>query len=214
MEIIPAILTDSEEELVRLAHMLERAGVKRAHLDIIDGTLVPGRTVEGYDELRRLASTLEWDIHLMVAAPGDHIAKYEGIAPVKRFIVHVEASGDLERAASACTASGREFWAAINPDTALGALTGLSCHLDGALFMTVVPGAQGRPFRADALDKLKLLKAQDPHLPLMVDGGINPETAPQCVVAGATHLVSGSYVVRNTDPASALAALRDAVNRV
>ena len=55
-EIIPAILTDDPEELVRLVHVFERMGVERAHLDICDGIFVPTHTITGYEELRRLAA--------------------------------------------------------------------------------------------------------------------------------------------------------------
>jgi ribulose-phosphate 3-epimerase len=211
-EIIPAILTDSEEELVRLVHILERAGVKRAHLDILDGTLFgDAKTVEGYDELSRLASKLEWDVHLMVANPAAHIARYGGVTSVKRFIAHVEATGDIERVAQQCADSGHEFWAALNPDTPLGKLTGLSCHLDGALCMTVHAGAQGRPFIPAVLEGIIKLKASGYQLPIMVDGGVTPDTAPQCVAAGASVLVAGSFVVRSPDPAAALKALEESV---
>ncbi len=209
-EIIPAILTDDPTELERLLKVLKAAGATRVHLDIIDDTLVSGRTILGHAELTGQELGLKLDVHLMVARPGEHIPNWDGVHDVERFIVHVEAEVDLERLSLECIKRNRQFWVAINPDTPLGKLTGLSCHLDGAMFMTVVPGAQGRPLRADVLEKIKLLKAER-ELAIMVDGGINPTTAPQCVAAGASHLVAGSFVVKSPDPAEALQQLRGSI---
>jgi ribulose-phosphate 3-epimerase len=210
-EIIPAILTDSEEELVRLVHIFERAGVTRAHLDICDGQFVPTRTVNGYDQLRRLSSKIKWDVHLMVQDPEHHIDHWWKSGLADRFIVHVEATEMMPTLADHCHGHGNQFWAAINPDTPLGKLTGQECAIDGATFMTVVPGAQGRPFRADVLEKIKLFKAERPEVPVMVDGGITPDTASQCAAAGASILVSGSFVIKSPDTAAALEELRTSV---
>jgi ribulose-phosphate 3-epimerase len=176
----------------------------------MDGTLVPGRTVAGHAELAGRDLGLTLDIHLMVSKPGEHLSHWGGVHGVERIIAHVEADDDIERVAGECVKRDLRFWAAINPDTPLGKLTGLSCHLDGAMFMTVEPGAQGRPFRGDVPEKMKLLRAER-RLPLMVDGGITPATAPLCAAAGATHLVAGSFVVKSADPAAALAELRAVV---
>lgn len=209
-EIIPAILTDDPAELERLLQALKAAGATRVHLDIMDDTLVPGRTITGYEQLAGRDLGVKLDVHLMVSRPGEQVPHWDGVHDVERFMVHVESEGDLEHVSLECAKRDRQFWAAINPDTPLAKLTGLSCHLDGAMFMTVVPGVQGRPFRADVLESIKLLKAER-DLPVMVDGGINPTTASQCVAAGAMHLVSGSFVVTSSDPAKALADLRAAV---
>jgi ribulose-phosphate 3-epimerase len=209
-EIIPAILTDDPAELERLLKALKAAGATRVHLDIMDDTLVSGRTIVGHAELTGQNLGLKLDVHLMVARPDEHIPHWDGVHDVERFIMHVEAEGDLEHLSAECVKRDRQFWVAINPDTPLGKLTGLSCHLDGAMFMTVVPGAQGRPFRADVLEKIQLLKAER-ELAVMVDGGITPTTAPQCVAAGASHLVAGSFVIKSSDPAAALKALVDSV---
>ncbi len=207
IEVIPAILTNDPAELERLLKALKAAGATRVHLDIMDDTLVPGRTVSGWEELAGKNLGVKLDVHLMVHEPEKHLPHWDDVHDTDRFIAHVEAEGDIERFASECAKRDRQFWAAINPDTALGALTGLSCHLDGAMFMTVVPGAQGRPFRDDVLEKIKLLKVER-DLAVMVDGGINPTTAPQCVAAGASHLVAGSFVIKSSDPTEALVALR------
>ncbi len=182
IEIIPAILTDSEEELVRLVHLLERAGVTRVHLDICDGQFVPTRTINGYDELRRLASSLKWDVHLMVQHPNEEVSHWQGIA-IDRFIVHVE-TGQLPP----------DAWAAVNPETSL---EHIPTNAPGVTFMTVHPGQQGQPFLPDVLEKMRAFHVAHPGVPLMADGGMTPTTASQCVAAGASILVSGSYLLKS-----------------
>ena len=210
IEIVPAILTDSEEEFVRLVHMLERAGVTRVHLDICDGQFVPAHTINGYDQLRRLPSSIRWDVHLMVKDPEHYVDHWHDL-PADHFIVHVEATEMMDTLATHCHGHGQKLWAAINPETALGTLTGLQCELDGAMFMTVHPGQQGNPFVPEVLEKIRSFKAERPDLPVMVDGGITPTTAPQCVAVGASILVSGSYVTKSLDPAKALQELSASV---
>ena len=209
-EIIPAILTDNEEEFVRLVHMLERAGVTRVHLDICDGQFVSSRTVNGYDQLRRLPSSMRWDVHLMVKDPEHYVDHWHDL-PADRFIVHVEATDMMETLATHCHGHGQELWAAINPETALGVLTGLQCELDGTTFMTVHPGQQGASFTPEVLKKIKLFKAERPDLPVMVDGGITPTTAPSCVAAGASVLVSGSFIIKSGNIEDALRQLQASV---
>lgn len=211
-DIIPAILTSDEEELVRIVHILERAGVQRAHLDICDGVFVPTRTITGYEQLHRLTSTLKWDIHLMVQDPERMVDHWWHCQCADRFIVHMEATDMFGDLAAHAHSHDNQLWAAINPDTSperLDEATGA----DGVMFMTVVPGAQHRPFEVSALERISVYHAAHAGTPIMVDGGVTPITAPQCVAAGASILVSGSHIVRSPDTAAALAELRRSIGK-
>lgn len=210
IEIIPAILTDKEEEFIRLVRVLEAAGVTRVHLDIGDGEFVSTKTISGHEELRRLQTSLKFDVHLMVKDPEHYCDHWHGTS-ADRFIVHVESTDMMATLAEHCQSHGHQLWAAKNPETPLGVLTGLQCHLDGAMFMTIHPGQQGNPFIPEVLEQIKLFTSERPDIPVMVDGGITPTTAGQCIAAGARALVSGSYVVKSEDVARAIEDLRAAV---
>jgi ribulose-phosphate 3-epimerase len=203
-QFIPAILTDSADELVRLVHILERAGVERAHLDICDGIFVPTRTISGYDELRRICATLKWDVHLMIKDPEHFVDHWHSVQCADRFIVHVEATRMMDELIEHCHGHAHELWAAINPTTPLEQLTGQKTLPDGALFMTVEPGAQGRAFVPEVLSRIRAFHEHSPAMPIMVDGGITPATAHHCAAAGANVLVSGSYIIKSPDPVRAL----------
>lgn len=204
IEIVPAILTDREEEFVRLVHALHDAGVRRIHLDIADGIFVPTTTIGGYEELRRLnMPDMAFDVHLMVADAEHQCESWRGTS-ASRMIVHVEAVKDFATLAEHAHGCHKELGAAINPETPLDQLEAVAHDADFAHFMTVHPGAQGRTFVPEMPDRIRLFHANHPHMTLMVDGGITPATAPLCAAAGANVLVSGSYIVGAPDMPAAL----------
>jgi len=206
IEIVPAILTHDPEEFVRLVHIFERAGVRRVHLDIADGVFVPIRTITGHEEIRRLETPVEFDVHLMVADPVAACEPWRGTR-ARRMIVHVETTEDFSTLAEHAHGCQKELGAAINPETPLEKLDAVNGTADFVQFMTVHPGEQGRAFLPEVPERIRLYHANHPHQTVMVDGGITPDTAPLCAAAGAGVLVSGSYVVRSPDPAAALKAL-------
>ncbi|MCC6934774.1 MAG: hypothetical protein IT406_03765 [Candidatus Yanofskybacteria bacterium] len=207
VDIIPAILTESETELIRLVRIFERAGVSRVHLDVCDGVFVPTRTIKGYEELARLETSVKFDVHLMVARPELACANWCASVRADRFFVHVEAVQDFAILAGHAHECGKTLGAAINPETPLARLDAVVGHTNIIQFMTVHPGQQGRTFVPEALERMRQFHATHPDIVLSADGGVTPQTAPSCVAAGASLLVSGSYIVRAADPARALAEL-------
>ena len=210
IDIIPAIMTESDEEFVRQVHILERAGVKRVHLDVADGVFVRMRTILGHEQLRRMNTNLIFDVHLMVAHPEKQCSLWCTIPSAERFIVHVEATSAFAAIREHSRQQGKELVAAINPETALEKLEAIAANITMAQFMTVHPGAQGRSFVPEVLDRITEFHGAHPQMPIMVDGGITPHTIKGCVAAGATHIVSGSYVMRASDQARALSELHAA----
>ena len=71
------------------------------------------------------------------------------------------------------------------------------------LVMSVEPGFGGQKFMPAALDKIKAIKAecerQGLNIDIEVDGGINAETAPLAVAAGANVLVAGNFLFSADD---------------
>jgi ribulose-phosphate 3-epimerase len=211
IEIIPAIMTESDEEFVRLVHILERAGVKRVHLDVADGIFVPRRTIKGYEQLRRMTTDLVFDIHLMVSEPEQQCAAWCDIPHASRFLVHVESTKKFHDIHGHAREHGKELGASINPETNHKRLEDVLDDVDLVQFMSVHPGGQGRAFVPEVLDRVTEFHAAHPKVPIMIDGGVTPLTAASCVHAGATHLVAGSFVMRAFDAARALRELEAAV---
>ena len=103
---------------------------------------------------------------------------------------------------------------ALNPATPLSAIEWLLTDLDFVLVMSVNPGFGGQEFISFAVEKIKVLKTmiQDRGLAvrIQVDGGINPQTAPLVVAAGAEILVAGSAVFGKESYSEAIKALKEA----
>ena len=91
----------------------------------------------------------------------------------------------------------------IKPCTEPEAIFDLLDLCDMVLVMSVEPGFGGQKFMPQALEKLSKLKAEIDrrglNIDLEVDGGINAETAPLAVKAGANVLVAGSYIFSAED---------------
>jgi len=212
-EIVPAVLTEDPTEFEHILSAFKEAGASRVHIDVIDGSFVSGRTVLGYRELSGRDLGMKLDVHLMVDRPDEHLVGWDRVPNISRVIAHVEAHGDPNLIAADCAKQRREWWGAINPDSPIDWLStsGFADCMKGVMFMTVEPGAQGRPFRDDVLQRITAWKESHATMPIMVDGGITPQTAPGCFLAGASVFAVGSYAVKAPDPSQALRAVSDAI---
>jgi len=78
--------------------------------------------------------------------------------------------------------------------------------------MSVNPGFGGQSFIPNTVDKVRrlrqLLDSKGLSVDIEVDGGINPQTAPQVIDAGANVLVAGTAVFEAQDYRAAIAAIR------
>ncbi|MFI5291483.1 MAG: ribulose-phosphate 3-epimerase, partial [Candidatus Limnocylindrales bacterium] len=118
--IAASILTADFGNLQRVVRALEKAGVDRLHLDVMDGHFVPALTF-GPDvaaAVRRL-TRLPIDLHLMIDAPSRFVPAFlDGGADSVTF--HVEAPEPAERRRAALEAirdAGRMAGLAMSPGT-------------------------------------------------------------------------------------------------
>ena len=101
----------------------------------------------------------------------------------------------------------------INPETPVESLFPYLDEIDEALVMTVHPGYGGQKFIGDCMPKVSELRRLRPDLDIMVDGGINGETALVAAKAGANQFVAGSYLFKQADMKAAVEAMRSGVSR-
>src|SRR3546814_7350878 len=84
----------------------------------------------------------------------------------------------------------------LNPGTPADTIDAVIGDVDLILCMSVNPGFGGQSFIPSALDKIQALRRKiddsGRSIDLEVDGGINAETAPKAIAAGADVLVAGS----------------------
>jgi ribulose-phosphate 3-epimerase len=148
----------------------------------------------------------------MITDPGEYLEPFAR-AGAQGVTVHAEL-GDLEHVIAETRALGMRIGLAANPDTPFEALDRYLDAVDLVLCMTVFPGFGGQAFMPEVLPKIRAVReAIDERglaCELEVDGGIDAETTPLVVEAGATILVAGSAIFGASDPLKAIAVLRDA----
>jgi len=201
IHIAPSILAADFSRLGEQVAEVERAGVTRLHVDVMDGHFVPNLSmgpvvVEGL----RPKTKLFIEVHLMVEDP----AKFAGAFIAKGadlVTVHHEVLTDARPLLAEIKKSGKKAGLAINPDCPVEAFTPYLPLLDLALCMTVFPGFGGQPFIPASPERIRqlrqLIEKHNPACDLEVDGGIDAKTAPLALGAGANVLVVGTGIFRH-----------------
>jgi ribulose-phosphate 3-epimerase len=215
VRVAPSILSADFGRLREQVGVVLDAGARVIHVDVMDGHFVPPITlgpvvVEGLAEQAREGGAM-LDLHLMIERPERHVADFVK-AGADSITFHAEATPHIAYTASLIRESGACVGVAINPGTLVGALSEIAGEIDLALCMTVNPGWGGQAFIARSLDKLPRMRAiVGDGVALQVDGGIAPDTAPQCLRAGANVFVAGSAIFGTDDPAEAYRAIAASV---
>ncbi|MDR2515070.1 MAG: ribulose-phosphate 3-epimerase [Christensenellaceae bacterium] len=187
------------------------AGVKRIHMDVMDGLFVPNLSfgqafVKALHEAEPGAAQ---DVHLMVENPARYLSEFAE-AGASFITVHQEATPHLQRALAQIRALGKKAGLALNPSTSLEGLKYLLDDIDLLLLMTVNPGFGGQKLIPAMLRKVADARELIGSRPidLQVDGGVSTETAGALIRAGANWLVAGSAAFGAPDMAQALASMR------
>ena len=202
--IVPSILSADFSRLGQQVRDAEEAGAARIQVDIMDGHFVPNISVGPLviESIRPLLR-IPIEAHLMIERPELYIPQFAQ-AGADYIIVHVETARHLHRAVQQIRAVGVHPGVTLNPATPLVMLEEILEYVDMVLVMTVNPGFGGQEFIDSMLPKIsKLREMMDQRgmteCDIEVDGGINTETAPLVVRAGANLLVAGSAVYNDKE---------------
>ena len=114
------------------------------------------------------------------------------VKPVERVIVHLEAARDVPYLIQKCRTAGIQIGLAIRPGTPAESLAPWFGRVDLLQVLAVPPGPSGQKMSAEALGKVADLRRGCSRCRIEIDGGVNRETAPAAVAAGADILVVGS----------------------
>jgi ribulose-phosphate 3-epimerase len=205
--VAPSILSADFARLGDQIALVMDAGARVIHVDVMDGHFVPPITI-GPLVLEAIAGQVHdaggiADVHLMIERPERHVDEFAK-AGADSITVHYEATPHVHYALSKVRDAGCRASLAINLSTPPDVVAELVDELDMVLCMTINPGWGGQKLVPASYGKLERLRGFLPeHVPIEVDGGIDPDTAPRCAGAGARVFVAGSYVFGADDPAAA-----------
>ena len=199
----PSILAADFKTLADQIQQVEKAGANRIHIDAMDGQFVPNLSF-GIPVIQsiRSATRLPFESHLMINN-ADNLLDAFIKAGSDSIIVHQENNHHLQRLIQRIRDAGKKAGVAINPATPVSTLENILPELDVVLIMTVNPGFGGQKFLPQTLSKIRTVAAMIKNMHLQteieVDGGIDAQSAPLVVDAGANVLVAGSAIFGDKD---------------
>ena len=198
IKISPSILSADFSILGDEIKSLEQAGADLIHIDVMDGHFVPNITMgPPIIKMVRKFTKLPFDVHLMIS-PVEKYIKAFADAGSDIITIHPEATDNLKRAVGTIKSFGKKAGVSLNPKTPISALMDVINDIDLILIMSVNPGFAGQSFMSEVLPKVtelrKMINDKKLKIDIEIDGGINFETAPLAVKAGANILVSGTTI--------------------
>lgn len=194
IDIIPGIFVSTWEELERKVAMVVPY-VEWVQIEISDGTLVPSVTLLKFDQLAKLDQCPSLEAHLMVADPVKYIRPLAD-SGFKRLIAHIECQ-DPRHFLDQAKYESIEACLAIDSPTDFEQLEPFLGDVDGVLVMTAEAGETGRMFQPETVEKIRLIRQHFVDLPIEAEGGIHNVTAKIVREAGATRLVSTSFIFKD-----------------
>ena len=212
LKIAPSLLAANFSNLQADMDMINRSEADWLHLDIMDGVFVPNISF-GFPVLKHVAKLCHkpLDVHLMIVSPEKFIPEVKALGAYM-MNVHYEACPHLHRVIQQIKEAGMKAGVTLNPATPVALLADIIRDVDMVLLMSVNPGFGGQEFIPHTLEKVRELRAlierTGSSALIEVDGGVNDETAPQLLEAGADVLVAGSYVFKSSTPEDTIHALK------
>ena len=218
VKLAPSILAADFARLGEQVAEAEQAGADRIHVDVMDGHFVPNLSMGApiVQSLRGVTS-LPLEIHLMISNPDAFVDEFVE-AGSDSFLVHWEGNANLHRTVQRIKALGKRAGVVINPATPAAVLEEILRDVEQVLIMTVNPGFGHQHFLPTTLPKIRrvrqMIEQIKPECDLEVDGGIDAETAPLAVAAGANVLVAGTAIFGESETvAAAMDRLRAGITR-
>jgi ribulose-phosphate 3-epimerase len=200
------ILTADMMNLSSQLELIESAGVRLLHFDIMDGRFWPKITV-GPSFVRGIKTTMLKDVHLLVEQPENHIEDFvEAGADMITFAV--ESCGDIARTLRRISqmknanepARGILRGVSLNPSTPVDVICPVIDDVDIVLLLAVSPDASGQNFISQLPDKMTELRNIKEDVLIFVDGAVKKNNIAEIAATGPNVIIAGSAVFDGKAP--------------
>ena len=200
IKISPSILSCDFSEIGNEIEKLNNSGADLIHIDVMDGHFVPNLTFGPpvISKIRK-CSKLPFDVHLMISPVEKYIQDYAN-AGADIITFHPEATDNIQRTINVIKSCKKKVGISLNPETPSTIIENYLKEIDLILIMSVNPGFAGQKFIPEVLEKVKFFRSkienENLKIDIEIDGGIDFETAPLAIKAGANILVSGTTIFK------------------
>ena len=216
--ILPSLLAADMGKLADEAKRAEDSGADALHLDIMDGHFVPNISMgPAVVAMAKKHLSIPLNVHLMLSRPDLYIKAFSD-AGADSIQIHIESECDAAETITKITELGVSPGIVINPATSADTIIPLLPVVDEVLCMTVNPGYGGQSFMPGPLESIQKIweAAKDidkTDLTIMIDGGINAETALLCAERGANAFVAGTFLFGADDMPAEITKLRESTTK-
>jgi len=212
-QIFPSLLAADFGCLAAECRRAADAGADALHLDIMDGVFVPNISFgPAVVEMADRACRIPLSVHLMLKHPDEYVSRFID-AGADAVLIHIEAEGDIPEALVRIRELGVRTGITVNPQTPPQMIYPVLEVVDEVLCMTVQPGYGGQEFIHSVLPKIRDIREHAngvgrTDLDILVDGGIDHETAVACARHGANVFIAGTFLYKAADMAGEISRMR------
>ena len=205
--------------LAEEAKRAEDCGADALHLDIMDGHFVPNISMgPAVVAMVKKHLSIPLNVHLMLSRPDLYIKAFAD-AGADTIQIHIESECNIPETIEEIHDFAIHAGIVINPDTTADSILPLLPDVEEVLCMTVRPGYGGQSFMHGPLDSIQQVFEESRrigknNLTIMVDGGINSETALLCAERGANAFVAGTFLFNAADMAGEISSLRETTSKI